>query len=172
MKIYPGRIPQIAIELASTLIAEKAIEVDASELGEFHLDLEAVLKSYLETERRIHEEAQELISKRGLEYTTYGRLKHELAKKYNFSLGDEAIDWLTDQFIEILYHTSHVEEVWADNNEIRKIMRPILQKHTSLDDELDAEVRKKIKNLKEGTVAWDVKYHQILEDVKRRKGLK
>lgn len=162
----------MAIELASTLIAEKAIEVEASELREFHLDLEAVLKSYLETERRIHEEAQELIASRGLEFTSYGRLKHELAKKYNFSLGDDAVDWLTDQFIAILYHTSHVEEIWSDNNEIRRIIRPILIKHTSLDDELDAEVRKKIKNLNEGTVAWDIKYHQILEDVKRRKGLK
>ena len=162
----------MADEIARALIAEKAVEVDTEELGEFHLDIESVLRSYVETERRIHEEAQDLITHRGLDFSSLNRLKHEVAKKNNFAIGDEAIDWITDQLIEMLYHTTHVDEIWADNNDIRRITRPILVKNTSLDEELDVEVRKKIKNLNEGSVAWDIKYQQVLEDVKRRKGLK
>lgn len=171
MKIYTSRISMMADEIAKHLIDEKAVEVTSEEMNEFRLDLESVLRSYVDTDRRIHEEAQELISRRGLDFTQLGRIKREVAKKYNFALGDDAIDWITDQMIEMLYHTTHVEEVWADNNDIRRITRPILLKHTSLDDELDAEVRKRIKNLSEGSMAWDVKYQQVLEDVKRRKGL-
>ena len=171
MKIYTNRIGIMAMEIARHLMDEKAVEVTNEELSEFHADLESVLRNYVDTDRRIHEEAQEIISRRGLDFTQLGRIKREVAKKYNFALGDDAIDWITDQMIEMLYHTTHVEEVWADNNEIRRIARPILLKHTSLDEELDAEVRKKIKNLSEGSVAWDVKYQQVLEDVKRRKGL-
>jgi hypothetical protein len=40
-----------------------------------------------------------------------------------------------------------------------------------MDDELDAEVRKRIKNLNEGSMAWDIKYQQVLEDIRRKKGL-
>ncbi len=172
MKIYAGRIAVIAADLSKQLIAEKAVEVIPEELEEFKLDLESVLRSYLDTERQIHEEAQDLIAGKNLDFTALNRIKREVAKKYNFALGDDAIDWLTDQLIEMLYHTEHVDEVWADNNEIRRISRPIIVKHTSLDEELDVEVRKKIKNLNEGSVAWDIKYQQVLEDVKRRKGLK
>ncbi len=172
MKIYTGRISLMADEIAKALMSEKAVEVEDEELHEFHLDIEAVLKSYVDTERRIHEEAQDLISHRGLDFSSLNRLKREVAKKYNFALGDEAIDWITEQLIETLYHTTHVAEIWADDNDIRRITRPVLVKHMSLDDELDVEVRKKIKNLNEGSVAWDIKYQQVLEDVKRRKGLK
>ena len=171
MKIYKGRVPMMANEIADQLIAQKAVEVAKEELDEFRLDIAAVLNSYADTDRRIHEEAQELISRRNLDFSALGRLKREVAQKYNFTLGEDAIDWITDQLIEMLFHTNHVEEVWADNNEIRRISRPILLKHTSVDDELDAEVRKKIKNLSEGSLAWDVKYQQVLEEVKRRKGL-
>jgi hypothetical protein len=141
-------------------------------MTEFYLDIESVFRSYVDTERRVHEEAQDLISSRGLDFSSLNRIKRDVAKKYNFAMGDEAIDWLTDQLIETLYHTTHVEEIWADNNDIRRIARPILVRHMSLDEELDSEVRRKIKNLNEGSVSWDVKYQQVLEEVKRRKGLK
>ena len=171
MKIYKARISLMATELANALIAEKAVEVLPEEMDEFHLDIESVLQAYVDTERKIHEEAQDLIARRNLDFSALNRTKREIAKKYNFALGDEALDWVQDQLIEMLFHTTHVEEVWAENCDIRRISRPILLKHSALDDELDAEVRKRIKNLNEGSVAWDIKYHQVLEDVKRRKGL-
>ena len=71
----------------------------------------------------------------------------------------------------MLYHTENVEEVWADNPQIRKISREVLYRHTQIDDDLDAEVRAKIKNLSEGSVAWDVRYQQVLAELRRRKGL-
>ena len=161
----------MAGELAQKLIEANAVEVLDAEKDEFRLDLESVLKSYIETERRIHEEAQDVIRKRSMDFSALGRVRREIAKKYNFGLDDEAIDWITDQLIEMLYHTTHVEEVWADNNEIRRISRPVIEKHTAVDDELDAEVRKRIKNLAEGSVAWDIKYQQVLNELKKKKGL-
>lgn len=171
MKIYKGKISMMATEIANKLISEEAIEVAAEEMGEFHLDIESVFKSYVDTERRIHEEAQDMIAKRNLDFSSLHRLKREIAKKYNFALGDDAIDWLTEQLIEMLFHTTHVDEVWADNNDIRRITRPIINKHTAMDEELDVEVRKRIKNLNEGSMAWDIKYQQVLEDIRRKKGL-
>lgn len=171
MKIYKGRIPLMANDIAKALIAAKAVEVLPEEMDEFHLDIVSVLEAYVDTDRRIHEEAQDMIARRNLDFSSLNRIKREVAKKYNFAVGDEGLDWIQDQIIEMLFHTTHVEEIWAENCEIRRIVREVLVLHTSLDDEIDAEVRKRIKNLNEGSVAWDVKYRQVLEDVKRRKGL-
>ena len=71
----------------------------------------------------------------------------------------------------MLYHTSHVEEVWADNNDIRRISRNVINKYSTIDNEVDVEVRKRIKNLSEGSLAWDTKYNQVLEEIRRSKGL-
>ncbi|MFA5624512.1 MAG: DUF507 family protein [Bradymonadales bacterium] len=171
MKIYKGQTRQIAIDIADALLKEEAVDVEADDKEEFYLDIESVFRSYVETGRQIYEEAQELVQKRRLDFSSFHKVQREVAKKYNFALGDDAIDWITDQLIEMLFHTAHVAEVWADNNDIRRISRPIIYKHTSVDSDMDAEVRKKIKNLSEGSLAWDVKYQQVLEDVRRKRGL-
>ena len=41
-----------------------------------------------------------------------------------------------------------------------------------VDDEMDAEVRDRIKNLQEGTSAWDVEYAKALEQIKAKHGIK
>lgn len=171
MKIYASRIPAIAGAIAKNLIDSNAVEVEDGNREEFCLDIESVLRSYVDTERRIHEEAQAIMTKRGADFSSVYRIKSELAKKYNFGLAEDAVDWITDQIIEILYHTDHVEEIWVENNVIRRVSRDILLSMTNEDDALDVEVRKKIKNLSEGSVAWDVRYQQIMAELKRKKGL-
>ena len=171
MKIYKSRIPIIAADVARALIDAEAVEVAEEQKSLFIQDIADVLTSYIETERKIHEEAQDLIANRNVDFSSLGRFKRELAKKCNFGLGDDAIDGLTDHIIDLLYHPENVDEIWADNPQIRKISREVLYRHTQIDDDLDAEVRAKIKNLSEGSVAWDVRYQQVLAELRRRKGL-
>ena len=40
-----------------------------------------------------------------------------------------------------------------------------------VEEELDAEVRRRIKNLEEGTSTWEVEYQRALEQIKRNRGL-
>jgi len=40
-----------------------------------------------------------------------------------------------------------------------------------VDDELDEEVRRKIKNLEEGTATWEIEYSKVLDQMKRNRGL-
>ena len=171
MKIYKSKIPTMAEDIAQHLMNENAIEVNDEEKDEFNLDLQSILRTYVDTDRRIHEEAQQVLTARNLDFGSFHRVKRDVAKKYNFAIGDDAIDWITDQIIEMLYHTSHVEEVWADNNDIRRISRNVINKYSTIDNEVDVEVRKRIKNLSEGSLAWDAKYNQVLEEIRRSKGL-
>jgi hypothetical protein len=66
----------------------------------------------------------------------------------------------------------HIEEIYGADNELRAKMTPILKRYTaSRDNELDEAVRSKIKNLEEGSAAWDIEYERVLERVRRNKGL-
>jgi len=172
MKLYRGKISPIAQEMSQVLVREKAIEVTDQGLPEVRLDIEAVLKEYLRTEREINDEARELLERRGEGFSHFGKTKRKVARRRKFGLGEEALDWITKQLIEMLLHTVHVEEVWAEDNVLRKHMREILKKHMKdADSEIDLEVRKRIKNLNEGTSDWDERYQQIKEQIKSSRGL-
>lgn len=171
MKLYGSKIKTIAQEMTRALIKQEAIEVDDGKAPEVELDIESTLKEYLRTDREINDEARALVEKRGMDYSAFGRTKRDLAKRRNFGIGEDALAWIMDQLIELLLYTSHVEEVYFEDNKLRLVLRPILRKHMEVDDELDEEVRKRIKNLSEGSTSWDIKYEQVMKDMKRRKGL-
>jgi hypothetical protein len=42
----------------------------------------------------------------------------------------------------------------------------------AIDDELDAEVRQRIKNLEEGTATWEMEYSRVMEQIRQKHGLK
>jgi hypothetical protein len=86
-------------------------------------------------------------------------------------VGDEAIDYLLDQLVEILLHSANVEEVFVEDVELRRLMRDPLRKQASEEDKLDTQVRDRLKHVKEGTSLWEVEYRRMMEDVRRRKGL-
>ena len=68
--------------------------------------------------------------------------------------------------------TPSIEEIYGTDRELRAKLTPILRRHTaSQDDEVDVEVRSKIKNLQEGSTAWEVEYERTLERVRRNRGL-
>ena len=80
MKIYKSRIPIIAADVARALIDAEAVEVAEEQKSLFIQDIADVLTSYIETERKIHEEAQDLIANRNVDFSSLGRFKRELVQ--------------------------------------------------------------------------------------------
>jgi len=169
MRLYSGKIPLICADIVKRLTADGDIETQ--EPNEVELDVESVLKEYLRLEREITEKAKDILEKRHLPYEQFGKVKRALAEERGLGLGDESLNWICNQIIETFMHSGHVEEVFADDATLRKKMREILHKHMMVDEDLDAEVRRRIKNLEEGTQAWDVEYAKVMEQLKRSKGL-
>jgi uncharacterized protein len=169
MKLYAGKIPVIGTELVRSLIADGDIAV--IDRAEAELDVQAVLKEYLRLDREITEKAKDLLQKRNLPYEQFGKVKRTLAQEKGFGLGDEALDWMTTQMIESFMQSPHIEEVFAEDTILRRKMTDVLKKHMMVEEELDAEVRRRIKNLEEGTSTWEVEYQRALEQIKRNRGL-
>ncbi len=147
-------------------------DIEVTDANEAQLDAASVLKEYLRLDRELTERAKDILEIRGLDYSALGRTKRQLAEQKDFGLGEEAITWICNQLVETFMQSKHVEEVYADDTTLRRKIKEIVRKHMAVDDDLDAEVRTRIKNLQEGTSAWDVEYGKVMDQIKRKHGIK
>ncbi len=170
MRLFNSRIPHIIQDLLRRLTEQELIEILPASVEEVELDIESVLKEYLRSERALTEEAKDIAHQRGLDYSEHKKIKRVLAGKRQFGLYDESVGYIANQLIETLLHTRHVEEIFGDDNELRAAIAPVLKLHMSDEDPLDAEVRKRIRNLQEGTQDWDIRYQQVMQRLRNSRG--
>lgn len=171
MRLYAGKVTPIAQDMLEALTSTNAVEAEPGMEGEVLLDIESVLKEYIRTEREIVNQARETISRDGLEFRQLSKIKSRLADDRGFGIGDKAIDYLSRQIIECLFHSRHVAEIFEEDHTLRRAMRDVLRQHLRVDEDLDQEVRRRIQNLQEGTSNWEVEYNKVMSDLKRLKGL-
>ncbi|MFH0899474.1 MAG: DUF507 family protein [Pseudomonadota bacterium] len=170
MRLYSAKIPVIATEVVRTLVDAGDIEVGV--VAEVEMDVAAVLKEYVRLDRELTDKAKDIVERRRLGYDQFGRTKRALAEEKEFGLGEEAVSWIITQLLETFMHSANVEEVYADDATLRRRLRDVLKKHMAVDEEIDAEVRRRIKNLQEGTDSWDVEYNRVMQQIREKHGLK
>jgi hypothetical protein len=172
MRLYSAKVPSIALEVVRTLLSSKDIDLeDAGAQKEVIADVESVLRSYLETEKTVDEKTRDLLQRTGRSTGEFGKVREQLAEHHGIKVGDESLDYLLDQVVAMLMHSSHVEEVYAEDVVLRRHMTPIFKKYMIVDTDVDTEVRGQIKHVKEGTTQWDIEYGKALDGVKRRRGI-
>jgi hypothetical protein len=169
MRLHAPRLPQIASEMLKALVDAKDIECESPD--EVKKDIEAVLAQYMRDEQEISDRARDLAAQRGLPPTEAARLKRLVAEERKIKIGDDAIDYLLDQLVEMLMHSNNVDEVFAEDYELRRKMREPLRKQAAEEEDLQQEVRGRLKHVQEGSALWEVEYRRMMEDIKRRKGL-
>ena len=169
MRLYASHVPKIAPEIVRALVS--ASQIEAPRPQEVILDVESVLKSYLETEKEVNERARELLQRTNRGQSEYGKVREQIAESKGIKVGDEMLDHLLDQVLEMLMHSGNVEEVFGADVELRRTMIPIFKKYMAEDDTIEAEVRAQLKHVKEGTRDYDVEHARILEQVRRKRGV-
>jgi len=169
MRLYSGKVTTIAGEIVKTLTEHSDIETKSAR--EVQADVEAVLNQYLRTEKEAADKAKDAMQSRGIPNSDFARMKKLSAEQMGIKVGDETIDYLLDQIIEILMHSANVEEIFSEDVVLRRKMAPVLKRHMAVDEELEREVRGKLKHVEEGTRTWEVEYARIMEEIRRRKGL-
>jgi hypothetical protein len=169
MRLFSGKIAALSDEIVKALVDNTEIECESKK--EVARDVESVFASYLQTEREVNDKAKSLLEGRGMSSTEFNRIKRLTAEQKGIKVGDEMMDFLLDQLIEILMHSSNVDEVFAEDHALRRRMRPVLKKYLDIDEALDAEVRGKIKHVQEGSRTWEIEYQRVMGDIQRRKGI-
>jgi len=159
----------MAEELLRALTESGDIEIESEE--EVRLDFEAVFKEYVRRDRRVLDEAKGRMEREGLSYGVLGKIKSQVARDMGFPNRDEQLPYLVEQVMTMLFHSNNVIEVYGEDHVLGKKITTIIKKNTNLEDDLDKEVRSKIKNLSEGTASFEIEYEKVMEQIKRRKGL-
>ncbi len=170
MRLYASRIPALITEIVEALVQKELVEIAAPMVKEVELDVESVLKEYLRAERQLTDEAKDLAHQRGLDYSAHQKIKRQLAEQRKFGLYEDSVAYIANQLIETLLHSQHVEEIFGEDSDLRAAVAPVLKRHMAQADALDLEVRKRIKNLQEGTQDWEIRYQQTLERLKTARG--
>ena len=169
MRLHSAKVPQLAAEMVNALVSAGDIETESPK--EVQLDVESVLNQYIRDEHEIGERAKDLMSARGLPQAELGRMRKLIADERKIKLGEDAVDYLLDQLVEMLMHSTNVDEIYAEDVELRRKLRGPLRAQLAVEEELQAEVRGRLKHVQEGTSLWEVEYRRMMDEIKRRKGL-
>jgi hypothetical protein len=169
MRLYASKIPHITESVTRALVDPGDIEIN--DRNEFKRDIESILREYLRKDRELTEAAKDILEARGLPYSDLYRTKRQLAEREDFAIGDESVNWIANQLIELFMQSQYVEEIYAEDTKLRKTLREVLRRNMQADDDLDREVRRHLKHLSEGTSSFEVEYQKQLEAIKRKHGL-
>jgi hypothetical protein len=69
----------------------------------------------------------------------------------------------------MLMHSGSVEEIFAQDHELKLAMRAPLRKEQAAAEQVDEAVRKRLKHVEEGSSQWEVEYQRMREEVSRRR---
>ena len=169
MRLYSTKVSPIAAEVVRVLTASKDIEAEAPK--EVEADVAAVLNNYLSIEREVNDRTKDVLERTARPQTEFNRIREQVAAQKGIKLGEDMLDFLLDQVVEIFHHSTNVDEIYCEDVELRRKMAPVFKKHMLVDDALDGEVRAQLRHLTEGTRTWDIEYARILEQVKKKRGL-
>ena len=169
MRLYASKVPTIVESVVRSLVDTGDIETTNRE--EFKNDVESILREYLRTNREITERAKDILEARGLPYSDLHRIRRQLSEQADFGIGDESINWITTQLLELFMRSQFVDEIYVEDPVLRRKLKDILRRHMQHDDDLDREVRRHLKHLNEGTDSFEIEYQRQLDLVKRKHGL-
>lgn len=169
MRLYASKISHITDAVSRALVEPGHIETNDRE--EFKRDVESILREYLRKDRELTEAAKDILERRGLPYSDLFRTKRQLAEREDFGIGDESVNWIANQLLELFMRSQFVEEIFADDAQMRRMLKDVLRRHMQADDDLDREVRRHIRHLSEGTQSFEIEYQKQLEAVKDKYGL-
>ena len=166
MKIYRKVIPRISKDVIRALLANRSIEIEEGRRDEAELDIAGVFVRYLNDVDQLAEDAQEAIIRHKRKKSEFQSIREHLAQKRGLAIGTDAKEYLLSQVIDGLFTSKQILEVFAEDEEIRVMLDTAVSKYLGVDEELDREVRHRLKNLREGTAEWEVEYAQLINQMR------
>jgi uncharacterized protein len=167
MWLTRAKLPSLSTSIVKALVDQELIETEAPQ--GVQADLLAVLEQYVRDEHEISTKARDLAAARNMGPTEVTRIRKDLARQQGVGIGDDAIDYLLAQFVEMLMHSGSVEEIFAQDHELKLAMRTPLRKEQAAAEQMDEVVRGRLKHVAEGSSEWEIEYRRMREEVTRRR---
>jgi uncharacterized protein len=167
MWLTRAKLPALASSILKALLDGELLETEQPQ--GVQNDLLAVLEQYLKDEHDISTRARDLAAARGTPASEINRLRRELAKQQGVGVGEDAMDYLLAQFVEMLLHSGRVDEIFGQDHELKLAMRTPLRKEQAAAEQMEEVVRKRLKHVEEGSSQWEIEYQRLREEVTRRR---
>lgn len=171
MKLYRAKIAPIAHDVVETLLTDGDVEIQVEKKPEAEKDLAAIMEEHLRRDREFNDKVGDHMEARGIGYDQRGSIRKTIAEQTGHPLGDDVERFLCRQFVECLMISPSVDEVFEEDKVIYKKIMVILRNHDVNEGEIRDEAIARIKNVKEGTVEYQVALDAAVKDVKKRRGL-
>ncbi|MBJ79887.1 MAG: hypothetical protein CMH60_01060 [Myxococcales bacterium] len=171
MKIYRRVIPKIAKDILRSLLVNKAIEITDGRRDEAELDIAGVFVEYLNNVEQLNNDTKEALIRHGFGQDMYGKVKRSLASNRKLIIDTGAQEFILEQVLGALFNSENIEEIFAEDHELNKMISLSLGKYLGVDEELDREVRGRLKNLREGTAEWEIEYSNLIDQMRGQKAI-
>lgn len=171
MKLYKAKIPVIAKECIAALLTDGDIEIATGNVEEAELDLVSIMEEFYRRDMNLRTQIKDTMHRQQISYDQYGKVRGRLADRLGHPTGDDVERFLCRQFVENLMISPFIEEVWADDSEMYKKLMGVLQSHDVDERAIREEAANKLKNLREGTVDYEIALENAIRDEKKRRGL-
>ena len=169
MKLYRAKIPVIATEVIGTLVEANDIEV--TDRGEAEADLVAIMEEYQRRDSDLRVRIKDQMARLNLPYGDYGKVRKRMAEDMDHPVGDDVERFLARQFVENMLISRFIDEVWSEDGAMYKKIIEILREHDVDERAIREEAATKVKNVREGTVEYEIAIRDAVRDIKKRKGL-
>ena len=181
------RLPDRLIEL----IAEKIVEelshkeriLELEDENTFKKKIIRIFKDAQEEERKLDEKAKEVLKgklevleRENIDYrTAFLTVKRKLAEEMNININRrERLNQIVNKIMDLIMKDETVE-IYEDPPVIRGRIRNIVLDALKVEEEIEKEVRKRIKkysrDILEGSPEWNILWRRIYEDELKKRGL-
>jgi hypothetical protein len=167
MWLTRAKLPALTSAMVKALVDGGLVETEAPD--GVQADLIAVIEQYLRDEQDISTRARDLAAARGAPPAEAARIRAELARQQGVGLGDDAVDYVLAQCLEMLMHSSSVDEIFGQDHELKLAMRTPLRNEQAAAEQMEDVVRKRLKHVQEGSSQWEIEYQRVREEVMRRR---
>ncbi len=181
MKLPEKLIDRISDRIINELTQEGLVE--AEDVYTFKKKIVAIFKRAQEEERLLDEETKEilrtkleLLEEASLDFrSAFRAVRARLAEEKNIHTSKrERINQIANMIMDLILEDQSIE-IFDDPPNIRRRIRQILMDAVKEEEDIDKEVRERIKSysrrIVEGTPEWNHLYKKIYEDALKRRGL-
>lgn len=167
MWLTRGKLPALSSAIVKALVDGELIETESP--SGVQADILAVLEQYVRDEHDISSKARDLAAARNAPPTEVSRIRKELARQQGVGIGEDSMDYLLAQFVEMLMHSGNVDEIFAQDHQLKLAMRTPLRNEQAAAEQMEDTLRKRLKHVQEGSAQWEIEYQRMREEVTRRR---
>ena len=171
MKLYRAKIPIIAHDVIKLLTEEGDIDVLPDNREEAEKDLVAIMEEFSRQDYAFRNRIKDHMADQRLPYDSYGKVRSQMAEETSHPTGNDVERFLTRQIIENLMISNFIDEVYSDDRSIHRKVIAMLRSHHVDEREIREEAQAHIKNVREGTVDYQIALDDAIRQVRKKRGL-